>query len=86
MVTATIVKNTFGVSSLFPGCNSFNSDISQFGMIFYYNDWAVNDGFIPPVMTMMALTVGFTAVGMVIFMIWGKNFRRRTMNSKLHLL
>jgi hypothetical protein len=55
-------------------------------MIFYYNDWAVKDGFIPPVMTMMALTVGFTVIGMVTFMIWGKNFRRQTMNSKLHQL
>jgi hypothetical protein len=55
-------------------------------MIFYYNDWAVKDGFIPPIMTMMALTVGFTVIGMVVFMIWGKSFRRQTMNSKLHLL
>jgi hypothetical protein len=69
MISATIVKNTFG-----------------FAMIFYYNDWAVKDGFIPPVMTMMALTVGFTVIGMVTFMIWGKNFRRQTMNSKLHQL
>ncbi|PMD47530.1 MFS general substrate transporter [Hyaloscypha variabilis F] len=57
-----------------------------FGMIFYFNDWAAKDGFIPPVMTMMALTVGFTVIGMVVFMIWGKKFRRATMHSKLHTL
>jgi hypothetical protein len=62
------------------------TDLSQFGMIFYYNDWAVKDGFIPPVMMMMALTVGFTVIGMVVFMFWGKKFRRATMNSKLHTL
>jgi hypothetical protein len=55
-------------------------------MIFYYNDWAAKDGFIPPVLTLMALAVGFTVIGMVVFMIRGKNFRRQTMNSKLHLL
>jgi len=69
MVTATIVKNTFG-----------------FGMIFYYNDWAVKNGFIPPIMTLMALAVGFSIIGTGVFLVWGKTFRRQTMNSKLHLL
>jgi hypothetical protein len=55
-------------------------------MIFYYNDWAVKQGFIPPVMTWMALAVGVTTIGMVVFMIWGKNFRRMTKDSKLHSL
>ncbi|RDW79572.1 MFS general substrate transporter-40 [Coleophoma cylindrospora] len=69
MVSATIVKNTFG-----------------FGMIFYFNDWAVRQGFIPPVMTIMALAVGFTTIGMCIFLKWGKHFRRMTKDSKLHQL
>jgi hypothetical protein len=55
-------------------------------MIFFFNDWAVKNGFIPPVLTLMALAVGFTTVGMVIFMRWGKFFRRQTMASKLHSL
>ena len=55
-----------------------------FGMIFYFNDWATRSGFIPPVMTIMVLAVGFTTVGMVIFLIWGKELRRRTNGSKLH--
>jgi hypothetical protein len=64
MVSATIVKNTFG-----------------FGMIFFFNDWAVKNGFIPPVMTLMALAASFTTLGMVVFLKWGKNFHRMTMNS-----
>lgn len=84
MVTSTIVKNTFGVSFLLMG--KHGTDRKQFGMIFYYNDWAAKNGFIPPLVTMMALTVGFTVIGMVVFIIWGKSFRRATMNSKLHTL
>lgn len=69
MVSATIVKNTFG-----------------FGMIFFYNNWAVSAGFIPPVMTSMALAVGITLIGMVLFLFMGKKFRRATMGSKVHEL
>lgn len=57
-----------------------------FGLIFYYNDWAVRAGFIPPVMTIMALAVGFTTIGMVVFLVAGKSFRRRTAGSKVHSL
>lgn len=55
-------------------------------MIFFFNDWAVKNGFIPPVLTLMALAVGFTAIGMIIFLRWGKFFRLQTMDSKLHSL
>ncbi|TVY65660.1 Protein HOL1 [Lachnellula suecica] len=55
-----------------------------FGLIFFFNDWAVSDGFIPPVLTIMALSVGSTVVGMVVFLRWGKSFRRRTAGSRLH--
>jgi hypothetical protein len=60
--------------------------ISKFGMIFYFIDWAVKDGFIPPVMTIVTLTVGFSTIGAAVFIRWGKQFRRRTMGLKLHLL
>lgn len=53
-------------------------------MIFYFNDWAVRAGYIPPFLTIMALAVGFTTIGMVVFMIWGKQFRRLTMGAKVH--
>jgi hypothetical protein len=53
-------------------------------MIFYFNDWAVKQGFIPPVMTWMALAVGVTTIGMVVFMILGKKIRRIKKDSKLN--
>jgi len=55
-------------------------------MIFFFNDWAIRAGFIPPVMTLMALAVGFSTIGTVVFLRWGKVFRRWTMDSKLHAL
>jgi hypothetical protein len=64
----------------------YNTDTSQFGMIFYFNDWAARAGYIPPIMTLMALAVGFATIGTVVFLKWGKTFRRMTMNSKLHEL
>ncbi|KAI8960818.1 putative MFS transporter [Daldinia sp. FL1419] len=57
-----------------------------FGMIFYFNDWAARSGFIPPVLLLMALTCGFSILGMVVFIPWGKQFRRLTKDSKLHSL
>jgi hypothetical protein len=57
-----------------------------FGMIFFFNDWAVRSGFIPPVMTLMALAVGITTLGMVVFLKWGKACRRMTAGSALHSL
>lgn len=55
-------------------------------MIFFFNDWAAQQGFIPPVLTMMALTVGFSLIGLAIFIPSGKQFRRWTKDSKLHEL
>jgi hypothetical protein len=43
-------------------------------MIFFYNDWAASDGFIPPLMTSMALGVGITVIGMCVFIPFGKTF------------
>lgn len=55
-------------------------------MVFFYNDWAAEQGFVPPILTLMALTVGFTALGLVVFIPFGKSFRRLTRDSKLHML
>ncbi|KAI1470499.1 putative MFS transporter [Daldinia caldariorum] len=57
-----------------------------FGMIFFFNDWATRSGFIPPVLLLMALTCGFSILGLAVFMPWGKQFRRWTKDSKLHSL
>ncbi|KAK6957342.1 hypothetical protein Daesc_000126 [Daldinia eschscholtzii] len=57
-----------------------------FGMIFFFNDWATRSGFIPPVLLLMALTCGFSILGLLVFIPWGKQFRRWTKDSKLHSL
>ncbi|KAF3005424.1 hypothetical protein E8E14_002129 [Neopestalotiopsis sp. 37M] len=57
-----------------------------FGMIFYINDWAAKDGFLGPILMLMALTVGFSVLGLAIFLPFGKKFRRMTKDSKLHSL
>lgn len=55
-------------------------------MIFFINDWAARDGFLGPILLLMALTVGFTLPGMFLFLFFGKRFRRMTKDSKLHSL
>lgn len=55
-------------------------------MIFYFNNWAAEDGFLGPVLLLMALTVGFSVLGLVVFIPFGKKFRRMTKDSKLHTL
>lgn len=55
-------------------------------MIFFFNEWAEKSGYIAPVLMLMALTVGFSVLGLAVFIPHGKRFRRMTMNSKLHAL
>ncbi|XXG99347.1 hypothetical protein Hte_005684 [Hypoxylon texense] len=57
-----------------------------FGMIFFFNDWAARSGYISPVLLVMALTCGFSVLGLCVFIPWGKQFRRWTKDSKLHSL
>lgn len=53
-------------------------------MTYYMNNWAARNGFIPPVMLLMAMTVGITLIGMVLLMFYGKTCRRWMKNSKVH--
>lgn len=55
-------------------------------MVFFFNDWAARQGYIAPVLTLMAATVGLSVLGLAIFIPYGKKFRRATMNSSLHSL
>ncbi|KAI1073473.1 putative MFS transporter [Whalleya microplaca] len=57
-----------------------------FGMIFFFNDWAAQSGYLGPVLMLMALTVGFSVLGLAIFIPFGKKFRRWTKDSKVHNL
>lgn len=54
-------------------------------MTYFINDWAVADGYIPPLMLLMAMTAGISLVGMVALIFYGKNCRRLTRSSKVHL-
>ena len=53
-------------------------------MTYYYNDWAASAGFTPPLLMIMALTVGFSLVGTVLLPYFGKSLRRVTRASKVH--
>lgn len=53
-------------------------------MTYYINDWAVRSGYIPPVMMLMALSIGVPLLGIAVFWVFGKRCRRITRNSKVH--
>ncbi|RYP91957.1 hypothetical protein DL770_001931 [Monosporascus sp. CRB-9-2] len=53
-----------------------------FGMIFYYNNWAAKSGYIAPVLLLMALTVGFSVIGLAVFIPFGKKFRRYNLDYR----
>lgn len=58
----------------------------KFGMVFYYTDWTEEHGFVAPVLSLMAITVGFSVLGLAIFIPYGKRFRIATKDSTLHVL
>ena len=47
----------------------------RFGMTYYIPNWAIANGFIPPIMMIMGMTVGISLVGVVGFMFFGKSCR-----------
>jgi hypothetical protein len=55
-----------------------------FGMTYYVNDWAVRDGFVPPIMLLGGMTVGFTLLGVVLLGRWGKTVRGWSRDAKVH--
>lgn len=55
-------------------------------MVFFYTDWTEEHGFIAPVLSLMAITVGFSVLGLAIFIPYGKRFRIATKDSTLHVL
>ncbi|KAJ4408929.1 hypothetical protein N0V82_009584 [Gnomoniopsis sp. IMI 355080] len=57
-----------------------------FAMVFFFNDWSERQGYIAPVLTLMAITVGLSLLGLAVFIPRGKTFRMATKNSNLHLL
>jgi len=57
-----------------------------FGQTYYINDWAIADGYIPPIMMVGGITTAISLLGVVVFGIWGKNFRRWTKDRWVHEL
>lgn len=53
-------------------------------MTYYINDWVDRSGFIPATGLVIGLAVGIPLVGMIGLIIWGKDLRRMTKNSKYH--
>jgi hypothetical protein len=53
-------------------------------MTYFMNDWAASNGFIQPTMLLMAMTVGITLLGMVVFIFFGKKFRYWTKDARIH--
>lgn len=84
MVISTVCKNTFGVSPPKSLLDKQETNSPQFGMTYYFNDWAAASGFTQPLMLLMAMTVGFSLMGTLIFPYFGKAARRWTRDSKVH--
>jgi len=53
-------------------------------MTYFINSWAEEAGFIPPLMLNMAMTVGFSLLGMIVFIWCGKTMRRWTKDAVVH--
>lgn len=51
----------------------------------FLTNWAETDGFVPPILTNMALITFFSCCGLI-FWIWGKKFRGMTAKSFVHKL
>jgi hypothetical protein len=96
MVVATVVKNTFGVCCIlfspppppyippFYALEMTRADAKQFGMTYFIEGFAVEKGWVQPIMTLAACGVGIPAIGSVIFWFYGKKMRGWTRSSKVH--
>ncbi|KAF1813623.1 MFS general substrate transporter [Eremomyces bilateralis CBS 781.70] len=83
------ISSTYAVDSYKPVTGSLfvaitvNKNVWGYGFSRFITPWSMEVGFIPPIMTNMALTAFFTLCG-VIFFFYGKTFRRWSKNSKVH--
>lgn len=53
-------------------------------MTYFINDWATDEGFVPPAMLLMAMTAGIPLIGMILLTLYGKRCRRLTRHSRVH--
>ena len=90
MVVGTVIRNLYAVSNSirsFPLSTftvSYTDYLIQYGMSQYDISWALQDGFIKPVIANAAEGLGVPALGVIVFVLFGKKLRRLTRNSKIH--
>jgi hypothetical protein len=62
---------------------TINKNVWGYGFSKFITPWSMKSGFVPPILTNMALNAFFCMTG-VIFLYYGKTFRKWTRNSKVH--
>ncbi|KAH8817462.1 serine/threonine kinase 16 [Xylogone sp. PMI_703] len=83
------IASTYAVDSYKPVAGSIfvaitvNKNVWGYGFSKFITPWATDAGFIPPIMTNMALITFFCCCG-IIFWFYGKTFRKWTRNSNVH--
>ncbi|KAH8688315.1 major facilitator superfamily domain-containing protein [Ilyonectria robusta] len=85
------IASTYAIDSYKPITGSMfvtitiNKNVWGYGFSKYITPWAEKDGFIPPMLTTMALIVFFCSFG-ILFWYFGKYFRGLTKDSFVHRL
>jgi hypothetical protein len=83
------IFSTYAVDSYRPVAGALfvaitvNKNVYGYGFSKYITPWSVEAGFIPPIMTHMALNTLWCLFG-ILFWYKGKSFRKMTRNSKVH--
>ncbi|KAK7398455.1 hypothetical protein QQX98_012163 [Neonectria punicea] len=85
------IASTYAIDSYKPITGSMfvtitiNKNVWGYGFSKYITSWAEKDGFVPPMLTTMALIVFFCSFG-IVFWYFGKRFRGWTKDSFVHRL
>ncbi|KAK5019360.1 serine/threonine kinase 16 [Cryomyces antarcticus] len=83
------IASTYAVDSYKPVAGSLfvsitvNKNVWGYGFSRFITEWIVKDGFIPPIMTNMALVTLWCSFG-ILFYYKGKTFRKWSKDSKVH--
>jgi MFS family permease len=83
------MASTYAVDSYKPiagslfGAITVNKNLWGYGFSKFITNWAIKDGFVPPIMTNAALITLWCLFG-ILFYFKGKTFRRWSKNSKVH--
>jgi hypothetical protein len=58
----------------------------QFEIIYYINNWAVNNRFIPLVLLLIVISIRFLLTSIVFYIFFNKELKRHSQNLKIHSL